>query len=785
MEKEIRIMNIEELKHLLSQRENCEIEYKTAKGGFPKAFWPTYSSFGNTNGGIVMLGVRDVDGLPVVDNLTEDEVEKLKRDYWTTLNDGQKVNGILTYEEDVQAYELEGGAWVLVIRIPRAEYYQKPIYLNGNPMQGTYKRRNEGDFHCTEDEVKQMIADANLQRSTADARILRNFTMDDIDQSSLAKYRREFKAAKGNHAWVDLSDIEFLKRVGGYRIDRVSGEEGFTVAGMLMFGKEESITDGECAPDFFVDYREHLTEVEGERWSDRIYPNGRWNANLYLFFVKVLDRLYDALPNPFRLAPDGKTRQEYTTAHIAVREALANCLIHASYTQKGNIVVERWKDRIEVSNPGSMLVSVKQFYIGQQSICRNTCLQKMFVALGIGEKAGSGADTIVKGWRDNDWETPQIEEQYDPDRVRLMLKFTKQSLSSHQAVTKPSEADSLSWNQVAAKLSLSWKQVAPIMKMMQTETFAKDLRQAIGMKDSTHFKKTILDPLLNENFIAMTSPDKPTSPNQMYFLTEKGKAILDFELRRIIQPLGVSESKVNRLIKEMDEALPRYPIGLPKMNEAFKVSLPVTDVRCFQAVYKMRKEMFSESGSWIYMTPELYMNEIQGNIWQHYNVQFLMHKAEACYTIRFSEIKDAFNRLGLDGEYVVITSFSLSTFDDLYGGNVKIEEMVFGYRYGNVEIYRVPSHEAHLIVMRKGFLPRVEAKLFEGDNPEYSLINDEHLLYSNLFNMKDEGDGYGLAIMRDLKFYYPAENDFRYVKLVVDRLENAESELVKIKALVL
>lgn len=773
-------MNIDEIKRLLSQRENCEIEYKTAKGGFPnKAFWPTYSSFGNTNGGVVVLGVKEENGKPVVDNLTEDEVGKLKRDYWATLNDGKKVNNILTYEEDVHSYELEGGAWVLSIRIPRAEHYQKPIYLNGNPMQGTYKRRNEGDFHCTEEEVKQMISDANLQRSTADARILRNFTMEDIDQSSLAMFRREFREAKGSHAWADLSDVEFLKRIGGYREDRVSGEEGFTVAGMLMFGKEESITDGECAPDFYVDYREHLTEIEGERWSDRIYPNGRWNANLYLFFVKVLDRLYDALPNPFRLATDGKKRLEYTSAHIAVREALANSIIHASYTQKGNIVVERWKDRIEVSNPGNMLVSVKQFYIGQQSICRNTCLQKMFVALGIGEKAGSGADTILKGWSDNEWEKPLIEEQYDPDRVRMVLKFTKRSLSSHQVATK----QPLSWNQAAAKLSLSWKQVATIMKMMQEETLAKELRLAMGMKDSTYFKKTILDPMLGEGIIAMTSPDKPTSPNQMYFLTEKGRAILAFEYKRLAQPVGVAEDKVRSLIREMDEVLPKYAIGLPKMEDAYKVSLPVTDVRCFQAAYKMRKEMFVKDGSWIYMTPELYLNEIQGNIWQHYNVQFLMHRAEACYSIRFSEIKEAFGRLGVNGDWAVITSFNLGTYDDLYGGDVKLVETEYGYRYGAMDIYKVPSHEVHLIVMRKEHLPRVEAKLFEGDNPEYALINEKHLLYSNLFNMKDEGDGYGLAVMRDLKFYYPSEDDFSYVKLVVDRLEKVESELGKIESI--
>ena len=47
--------------------------------------------------------------------------------------------------------------------------------------------------------------------------------------------------------------------------------------------------------------------------------------------------------------------------------------------------------------------------------------------------------------------------------------------------------------------------------------------------------------------------------------------------------------------------------------------------------------------------------------------------------------------------------------------------------------------------------------------------------------MKDEGDGIGLAMMRDIKFYYPKENNFRYVKFIVDRLEQAESELRTIK----
>ena len=34
-----------------------------------------------------------------------------------------------------------------------------------------------------------------------------------------------------------------------------------------------------------------------------------------------------------------------------------------------------------------------------------------------------------------------------------------------------------------------------------------------------------------------------------------------------------------------------------------------------------------------------------------------------------------------------------------------------------------------------------------------------------------------MAVMRDIMFYYPADKDFRYVKLVVDRMEQIDSDL--------
>ena len=303
----------------------------------------------------------------------------------------------------------------------------------------------------------------------------------------------------------------------------------------------------------------------------------------------------------------------------------------------------------------------------------------------------------------------------------------------------------------------------------------------MNIVNASKFKKKYLDPLLEIGVIKMTRPEVPNSRLQQYVLTEQAKELLGFEGSNE-QAAWVSDERVNRLIEEFAEALPRFPIGLPKMEEQYKATLPVEDVRCFYVPYLMKKKMFKHDGAWVYNTPELYLTEIQANIWQHYNVQFLMHRTDASYKIRFSEIKKAFEALGIDGRYVVITSFYLGTFDSLYGGDIALKETDYGYLYGDMPIYRVPSHEARMIVMRKELLPRYEAKAFEGDK-RFKLINEQHLLYSNIFNMEEKAEGLGLIMMRDLKFYYPSDNDFHYVKLVVDRMERVESELDKINNL--
>ena len=326
-------MNIAEQINLkLQLKENSEVEYKSAAGGFPKAeFWRSFSAMANTNGGTIVLGVKEKNHKFIPDALSEEQIAKYRKEFWDDAHNKSCVSVPLLVESDIEEIETEGGCHLLAFHVPRAQYTLRPVHLTLTPFGHTFKRRDEGDYLCTDDEIKQMYSDANNMRASADSRILRGYSMNDIDLTTLHQYRRAYNNKHENHPWTEVDDIHFLENIGAYRKDRASSVEGFTVAGMLMFGKTNSITDPECCQEFFPDYREHLSDVPQERWSNRIYPDGTWEVNLYQFFTRVLPLLQLALPVPFSL-DENQMRNNTTTAHTALREAFANSLIHAAYT---------------------------------------------------------------------------------------------------------------------------------------------------------------------------------------------------------------------------------------------------------------------------------------------------------------------------------------------------------------------------------------------------------------------------------------------------------------------
>ena len=386
--------------------EGDDLELKSARGGLPKSLWETYSAMANTQGGVILLGVED-DGRP--SGLHDPSQQK--KALWDTLNNRGKVSLNLLRSDDVQQLQHDGKI-LLAIRVPQATRDQKPVFIGQNPLAGSYRRNYEGDYLCSDQEVRRMLADHSA--AAPDSRILEGYGLADLDLPSLHQYRNRLASFKPSHPWLNEDDQSFLAKLGGWRRDRQSETEGITVAGLLMFGRDETLR--EALPSYHVDYRERLSKEPNERWSDRICPDGTWAPNLFQFYLRVAPRLFADLKLPFQL-DDALFRKGESPVHEALREALVNSLIHADHFGQGGVVIEKTRDSFLFSNPGTLLISLDQLLSGQISECRNKTLQTLFMLIGAAEKAGSGVDKIHQGWRSQHWRSPEVREQLQPDRV--------------------------------------------------------------------------------------------------------------------------------------------------------------------------------------------------------------------------------------------------------------------------------------------------------------------------------------------------------------------------------
>lgn len=403
--------------------ESVELECKLAggrdgQGTVPEDFWPTYSAFANTQGGIVLLGLREkksrqfeVAGIR--------NIAKVRKELFDGLNNRQKVSVNLLTDASVREIELEGKL-VMMIEVPRATRKQRPVYLTTNPLAGhTYRRLNEGDCALPDEEVKRMLAEQ--VDDSRDDRILKGYGLDDLDAETLRAYRQVFTNRDPGHIWNTLGDLEFLRQIGAWRRDRETGDSGLTLAGLLMFGQMAAIQ--EELPNYMLDYQERPEARTEKRWIDRLTLDGKWSGNLYDFYRKVYLKLTADLKVPFRL--EKGERKDETPVHEALREALANVLVHADYTDRASVLVVKRPDMFGFRNPGLMRIPVEIALKGGEPDCRNRTLHKMFRFVGVGEQAGTGIPKILHGWRSQHWSPPKLYDTSEPyNQTLIELRMT-------------------------------------------------------------------------------------------------------------------------------------------------------------------------------------------------------------------------------------------------------------------------------------------------------------------------------------------------------------------------
>lgn len=110
---------------------------------------------------------------------------------------------------------------------------------------------------------------------------------------------------------------------------------------------------------------------------------------------------------------------------MALREALANVLVHADYTDRASVLVVKRPDMFGFRNPGLMRIPIDIALRGGEHDCRNRTLHKLFRFVGVGEQAGTGIPRILAGWQSQQWSPPSLIERTDPyNQTILELHMT-------------------------------------------------------------------------------------------------------------------------------------------------------------------------------------------------------------------------------------------------------------------------------------------------------------------------------------------------------------------------
>jgi predicted HTH transcriptional regulator len=186
-------------------------------------------------------------------------------------------------------------------------------------------------------------------------------------------------------------------------------------------------------------------------------------------------------------------REERKLLHpVALREAVINAIIHNNYSNEVPPKFELFADRLEITSAGSLPAGFDEaeFFMGY-SVPQNKELMRVFRDLDMVEQLGSGVPRILEHY-------PRQVYRFTANFVRLVLPYADGFDQAGQASDQASD------------------QADKLLAFCTTPRAVGEMMQHLGLAHRTHFRHTLLRPLIESGKLRPTIPDKPSSPKQRY-----------------------------------------------------------------------------------------------------------------------------------------------------------------------------------------------------------------------------------------------------------------------------
>lgn len=195
---------------------------------------------------------------------------------------------------------------------------------------------------------------------------------------------------------LDLQNEKFIKSIS-------KSSFNITNMGALLIGKDLKKFDSVSRKTVRVIWYKNNNRLETVREQEFL-------SGYALCYEEIINYIMTIIPQEEVI--DGAARKSiFSYPEIAIRELVANMLIHQDFEQHGtNPMVEVFSDRIEFSNPGAPLINIERI-IDTVPVSRNENIAGFMHKCGICEERGSGYDKIVLATGENSMLSPRIENQ--------------------------------------------------------------------------------------------------------------------------------------------------------------------------------------------------------------------------------------------------------------------------------------------------------------------------------------------------------------------------------------
>lgn len=348
--------------------DTTDVEVKTASGGLPKDVVDTLSAFANTSGGTVLLGLSERDGFAPVQGFDAKKASEALAQVCC-----EKMEPPVRADVRIEVFE---GASVVVATIPETAPYRKPCYVKARgPYDGSYVRTGEGDRRLSRYEVDRLIEER--EQPKYDARVVEGADASELDKELVEGFLRRERALSPR-VFAGLCDQDALLTMGVLGRDD-SGALHPTLAGLMALGRhpQQHFPRANVTFAVFPGTSKEDLAIDGARFLDSRTIIGPAP-------VMVAETLACVRRN-MKVASyvEGGARHDMAEyPEIAVREAVANAVMHRDYSPEGlgsQVQVNMYADRLEVVSPGGLYGAVTVDNIGEYgaSSSRNQHLSRI------------------------------------------------------------------------------------------------------------------------------------------------------------------------------------------------------------------------------------------------------------------------------------------------------------------------------------------------------------------------------------------------------------------------